>query len=58
MISSQADQCNTELKDNTNAIADLKRQIQRLQSEITSAKSQVTDQDNTDSTIATDHVCI
>jgi len=47
MISSQADQCNTELKHNTGAIADLKRQIMRLQNDITSVKSQVTDPDNT-----------
>ncbi|KAG1973384.1 keratin, type II cytoskeletal 8 [Pimephales promelas] len=40
MISSQADQCNTELKHNTGAIADLKRQIMRLQNDITSVKSQ------------------
>ncbi|XP_048065399.1 intermediate filament protein ON3 [Megalobrama amblycephala] len=40
MISSQADQCNTELKNNTSAIADLKRQIMRLQNDISSAKSQ------------------
>ncbi|XP_016375896.1 keratin, type II cytoskeletal 7-like [Sinocyclocheilus rhinocerous] len=40
LISSQADQCNTELKDNKGAIADLKRQITRLQKEIISAKSQ------------------
>ncbi|XP_016323706.1 intermediate filament protein ON3-like [Sinocyclocheilus anshuiensis] len=40
LISSQADQCNTELNDNKGAIADLKRQITRLQKEIISAKSQ------------------
>ncbi|XP_067249576.1 keratin, type II cytoskeletal 8 [Chanodichthys erythropterus] len=40
MISSQADQCTTELKNNTSAIADLKRQIMRLQNDISSAKSQ------------------
>lgn len=40
LISSQADQCNTELKDNKGALADLKRQIMRLQNEIASAKSQ------------------
>ncbi|XP_052460894.1 keratin, type II cytoskeletal 8 [Carassius gibelio] len=40
LISSQADQCNTELKDNKGAIADLKRQITRLQKEIISAKPQ------------------
>ncbi|KAK9971080.1 hypothetical protein ABG768_026975 [Culter alburnus] len=40
MISSQADQCNTQLKNNTSAIADLKRQIMRLQNDISSAKSQ------------------
>ncbi|XP_056121217.1 keratin, type II cytoskeletal 8 [Rhinichthys klamathensis goyatoka] len=40
MISSQADQCSTELKRSTGAIADLKRQIMRLQNDITSAKSQ------------------
>ncbi|XP_077080045.1 keratin, type II cytoskeletal 8 [Siphateles boraxobius] len=40
MMSSQADQCNTELKDNKGAIANLKRQIMRLQNDITSAKSQ------------------
>ncbi|KAK7145563.1 hypothetical protein R3I93_013335 [Phoxinus phoxinus] len=39
-MASQADQCNTELKDNTGAIADLKRKIKRLQTELTSAKSQ------------------
>uniref|UniRef100_A0A671TBY0 Keratin, type II cytoskeletal 8-like n=1 Tax=Sinocyclocheilus anshuiensis TaxID=1608454 RepID=A0A671TBY0_9TELE len=32
--------CNTELKDNKGAIADVKRQITRLQNEIASAKSQ------------------
>ncbi|XP_016352966.1 keratin, type II cytoskeletal 8-like isoform X1 [Sinocyclocheilus anshuiensis] len=41
LISSQADQCNTELKDNKGAIADVKRQITRLQNEIASAKSQL-----------------
>uniref|UniRef100_A0A8C1H2Q8 Si:dkey-222n6.2 n=1 Tax=Cyprinus carpio carpio TaxID=630221 RepID=A0A8C1H2Q8_CYPCA len=40
LISSQAVQCNTELKDNKGAIADVKRQITRLQKEIISAKSQ------------------
>ncbi|XP_067270526.1 keratin, type II cytoskeletal 8 [Pseudorasbora parva] len=40
MISSQADQCNTEMKENKGAIAELKRQIMRLQNDITSAKSQ------------------
>ncbi|KAF4110309.1 keratin, type II cytoskeletal 8 [Onychostoma macrolepis] len=40
LMSSQADQCNTELKDNKGAIADLKRLIKRLQNEIASAKSQ------------------
>ncbi|XP_059358918.1 keratin, type II cytoskeletal 8-like [Carassius carassius] len=40
LISSQARQCNTEIKDSKGAIADLKRQIVRLQKEIASAKSQ------------------
>uniref|UniRef100_A0A672M4L0 Keratin, type II cytoskeletal cochleal-like n=1 Tax=Sinocyclocheilus grahami TaxID=75366 RepID=A0A672M4L0_SINGR len=40
LISSQADQRNTELKDNKGAIAAVKRQITRLQNEIASAKSQ------------------
>ncbi|XP_026126542.1 keratin, type II cytoskeletal 8-like [Carassius auratus] len=40
MISSQARQCNTEIKDSKGAIADLKRQIARLQKEIASAKFQ------------------
>ncbi|XP_051757936.1 keratin, type II cytoskeletal 8 [Ctenopharyngodon idella] len=39
-ISSQADQCNNELKNNTSAIADLKKQIIRLQNDIGSVKSQ------------------
>ncbi|KAK2898229.1 hypothetical protein Q8A67_009647 [Cirrhinus molitorella] len=40
LISSQAEKCNTELKDNKGAIADVKRQITRLQNEIASAKLQ------------------
>ncbi|KAI2662048.1 Intermediate filament protein ON3 [Labeo rohita] len=40
LISSEAKKCNTELKDNKGAIADLTRQIARLQNEIDSAKVQ------------------
>ncbi|XP_055024372.2 keratin, type II cytoskeletal 8 [Misgurnus anguillicaudatus] len=40
LISSQADQYKTELSNNKSTIADLKRQIKRLQSEINSAVSQ------------------
>ncbi|XP_065104273.1 keratin, type II cytoskeletal 8 [Paramisgurnus dabryanus] len=40
LISSQADQYKTELGNNKSTIADLKRQIKRLQSEINSAVSQ------------------
>ncbi|XP_051949726.1 keratin, type II cytoskeletal 8 [Xyrauchen texanus] len=40
LISSQADQCNSELNNNKSTMADLKRQIMRLQNEIATAKSQ------------------
>ncbi|XP_003199098.1 keratin, type II cytoskeletal 8 [Danio rerio] len=40
LVSSQANQCSTELKNNKGAIDELKRKIQRLQNDITSAKSQ------------------
>ncbi|XP_056320433.1 keratin, type II cytoskeletal 8 isoform X2 [Danio aesculapii] len=40
LVSFQANQCSTELKNNKGAIDELKRKIQRLQNDITSAKSQ------------------
>ncbi|XP_043103034.1 intermediate filament protein ON3 [Puntigrus tetrazona] len=46
LISSQAEQCNTELKDNKGAIADLNRQIARLLNEINSVKAQLKSTDD------------